>query len=103
MACEIWWCLAIHNPCTTLGVQFFYRMFGQETILGSKCLFCKIVFINVYLCYLFLQMFTTVYLCMFTLFTRECLPMFTQVYLCLPMFNMINLASYLCLLIFTRV
>ena len=22
------------------GVQFFYRMFGQETIVGSKCLFC---------------------------------------------------------------
>ena len=24
----------------TWGVQFFYRMFGQETIVGSKCLFC---------------------------------------------------------------
>ena len=22
------------------GVQFFYRMFGQETIVGPKCLFC---------------------------------------------------------------
>ena len=28
------------TPAPPWGVQFFYRMFGQETIVGSKCLFC---------------------------------------------------------------
>ena len=31
------WGQAIHNPSTTLGGA---RMFGQGTIVGSKCLFC---------------------------------------------------------------
>ena len=37
VACEIW-VGSGHPP--PWGVQFFYRMFGQETIVGSKCLSC---------------------------------------------------------------
>ena len=36
------WGQAIHSPSNTLGgggVQSFFKMLGQKTIVGSKCLF----------------------------------------------------------------
>ena len=41
VACEIWVGSGHPQPSTTRGGGgFFYRIFGQETIVDSKCLSC---------------------------------------------------------------
>ena len=61
-----------------------------------------LVFTYVDPCYSYLPMFTCVYLCL-PLFICACLPMFTHVYSCLPIFTMLSrdYICYLCLPLFT--